>query len=305
VVVQPTISAWNAVTTAIPKAMNAAANAVASTWSNVMNGIRSVVNGVLSSIVGGINGVVGQINGLVNAYNNLPGSPNIPNVPTMRVPVFALGGYVKGPTLALIGEGGEGESVVPDSKRVGFAMNVLRGMTGAAAIPAFAKGGYIAGENPANRGWQSSIGTSAFAGATETRNGMTYTFDPFGTIRLQQAIASASQAKKNASGKGGLSETEKNQIIRSMGGEITPFGGFRMNAPKNAWFTNDSPKSTTSASRTVNVTTSINAQPVAPDMFLVNGDEVRRMALEVAQQAIGQNNAQQRQPSARRRAGVR
>jgi hypothetical protein len=221
------------------------------------------------------------------------------------VPAFAMGAYVKGPTLALIGEGGEGESVVPDSKRVGFAMNVLRGMSGAAAIPAFAKGGYIAGENPANRGWQSSIGTSAFAGATETRNGMTYTFDPFGTIRLQQAIASASQAKKNAAGKRGLSEIEKNQIIRSMGGEITSFGGFRMNAPKNAWFTNDSPRSTTSASRTAKVEVEMKAQTVAPDMFLVNGSEVRRMALEVAQQAIGQNNAQQRQPGARRRQGVR
>jgi hypothetical protein len=148
VVVQPIISAWNAVTTAIPKAMNTAANAVASTWSKVMNGIRSVVNGVLSSIVGGINSVVGKINKLINAYNNLPGSPNIPNVPTMGVPAFALGGYVKGPTLALIGEGGEGESVVPDSKRLGFAMNVLGGMTGSAAVPKFANGGYVSGGTP-------------------------------------------------------------------------------------------------------------------------------------------------------------
>jgi hypothetical protein len=32
------------------------------------------------------------------------------------IPAFAEGGHVSGPTLALIGEGGEGESVIPDSK---------------------------------------------------------------------------------------------------------------------------------------------------------------------------------------------
>jgi hypothetical protein len=66
-----------------------------------------------------------------------------------------------------------------------------------------------------------------------------------------------------------------------------------------------SPTSVMAAPREVRVNVPIKAQEVAPDMFLVNGSEVRRMALEVAQQAIAANNAKQRQPSAKRLMGVR
>ena len=54
---------------------------------------------------------------------------------------FARGGVVKGPTLGLIGEGGEPEYIIPQSKAAGFAMNFLSGKRGASAIPGFAEGG--------------------------------------------------------------------------------------------------------------------------------------------------------------------
>jgi DNA-binding phage protein len=298
VVVQPIISAWNAVTTAIPNAMNTAANAVASTWSNVMNGIRSIVNGVLSSIVGGINSVVGQINNLINAYNNLPGSPNIPNVPTMGVPAFALGGYVKGPTLALIGEGGEGESVVPDSKRLGFAMNVLRGMSGAAAIPAFANGGYVVGSEGMYR--------SGLVSERQFINNIGRSSGPkTGLMKeYERRVAQAAQDITDPL----ILSVKKNSIATDLG--LTPAVGttpmLGLYAPSRYdWVGRSSPTSVMAAPREVRVNVPIKAQEVAPDMFLVNGSEVRRMALEVAQQAIAANNAKQRQPSAKRLMGVR
>jgi tape measure domain-containing protein len=57
---------------------------------------------------------------------------------------FAKGGVVTGPTLGLIGEGGESEYIIPQSKAAGFAMNYLGGKRGAGAIPGFAEGGYVA-----------------------------------------------------------------------------------------------------------------------------------------------------------------
>ena len=51
------------------------------------------------------------------------------------VPAYAYGGFVSKPTYALIGEGGQGEYIVPQSKAAGFAANYLSGSRGAAAIP--------------------------------------------------------------------------------------------------------------------------------------------------------------------------
>ena len=56
---------------------------------------------------------------------------------------FARGGVVKGPTLGMIGEGGEPEYIIPASKAAGFAANYISGKRGAGAIPGFAEGGYV------------------------------------------------------------------------------------------------------------------------------------------------------------------
>jgi len=60
---------------------------------------------------------------------------------------FAQGGMVTKPTLGLIGEGGQPEYIVPESKAQNFAMNYLMGARGAAAIPRFAEGGYTGNAN--------------------------------------------------------------------------------------------------------------------------------------------------------------
>lgn len=52
----------------------------------------------------------------------------------MRIPQYAQGGFVTRRTLAEIGEGGEPEYVVPQSKAKGFANNILRGVVGGAAL---------------------------------------------------------------------------------------------------------------------------------------------------------------------------
>lgn len=47
---------------------------------------------------------------------------------------FAKGGYAAQPTLAMVGDGGEGEYLIPESKAAAFAMNYLSGSRGAGAV---------------------------------------------------------------------------------------------------------------------------------------------------------------------------
>jgi len=88
---------------------------------------------------------------------------------------FAKGGMVNKPTLGLIGEGGEPEYIVPESKAKNFAMNYLMGARGAAAIPKFAEGGY-AGPGSAN--------VSIQTGPVMQMNGANYVT----TAQMQQAV---------------------------------------------------------------------------------------------------------------------
>ncbi len=66
------------------------------------------------------------------------------------VPYFAEGGYVTGPTPALIGEAGESEYVIPESKMAGAMQRYSAGATGSAVLdgPATASGGVAVADAP-------------------------------------------------------------------------------------------------------------------------------------------------------------
>ena len=102
-------------------------------WNNVVNTIKNAIRGVLQFIANALNGIARNVNALIGTFNKLPG-PDIPYVPTLNVPQFADGGVVRRPTLAMVGEGGQPEYIVPQSKAANFASNYLGGMRGNAAI---------------------------------------------------------------------------------------------------------------------------------------------------------------------------
>jgi hypothetical protein len=64
-----------------------------------------------------------------------PGRARAGSILASLMPRFAAGGYVTGPTAAIVGEGGESEYIVPQSKASAFAANWMAGRRGAAAIP--------------------------------------------------------------------------------------------------------------------------------------------------------------------------
>lgn len=115
--------------------------------------IKGALNGILRGIFNSVNGAINNINSLINRANALSAKvrgPQLPTLPTVSVPQFAKGGVVSGPTLAMVGEGGEPEYIIPQSKMARASMNYLNGARGGTVIPAFANGGIVGGNAQIN-----------------------------------------------------------------------------------------------------------------------------------------------------------
>ena len=109
-------------------------------FSTIAGTIQNVFRGVLQWIASRINSVGGMVNQLITRFNALPG-PDIALVPTLTVPAFAQGGTVSRPTLAMVGEGGEREYIVPESKMAAASARFLSGQRGASVIPSSGSSG--------------------------------------------------------------------------------------------------------------------------------------------------------------------
>ncbi len=115
-------------------------SAIGGAFQTVVATIKNVFRSVLQYLADRVNFAAGLINVLIRAFNRLP-APDIPLVPTLSVPAFAQGGVVNRPTLAMVGEGGEREYVVPESKMAAASSNYLAGARGGAVLAGAASGG--------------------------------------------------------------------------------------------------------------------------------------------------------------------
>jgi hypothetical protein len=152
-VTTPISNAWTAMVEFLPKALSTAAATIESVFTGVGTAIKAVLNGVLRGVFNAVNGAIGNINRLIIAANNISAKvrgPQLPTLPTLSVPAFAKGGVVNGPTLAMVGEGGESEYIIPASKMAAASANYLNGARGGAVIPAFANGGFVGGNAQIN-----------------------------------------------------------------------------------------------------------------------------------------------------------
>ena len=126
-------------------AFSAIGAAIRAPFEAVVGFIKGIINNVLSFVGNAINAAIGRINSLIQGVNRISskvGIPAIPTIPNVSIPKFAKGGMVNGAQLAMVGEAGP-EYIVPAGKAQGFAQNILAGIRGPAAIPAFAEGGYV------------------------------------------------------------------------------------------------------------------------------------------------------------------
>jgi hypothetical protein len=145
-VVQPISDAFNGLVQKISSTFQSVTQAITAPFEAAFQTVRGIVNSILNGIGNAVRGVVQAINNVIAGFNRVSASlklPQIPLLPQPNIPQFAEGGVVSGPTLAMVGEGGEPEYIVPQSKASGFAANWMAGQRGAAAIPAFANGGMV------------------------------------------------------------------------------------------------------------------------------------------------------------------
>ncbi len=115
-------------------------SAIGKAFEAVVGTIKNVFRSVLQYLADRVNFAAGLINVLIRSYNRLP-APDIPVIPSLAVPAFAQGGVVDRPTLAMVGEGGEREYVVPESKMAAASSNFLAGARGGAVLAGAASGG--------------------------------------------------------------------------------------------------------------------------------------------------------------------
>ena len=145
-IVQPIGAAFTGLVQMIANTFKAVTQAITAPFEAAFTIVRGIVNQILNAIGGAIVSVINAINGIIRNVNSISARlklPQIPELPIPEIPRFADGGVVSGPTLAMVGEGGEPEYIVPQSKASGFASNWMAGQRGAAAIPGFAKGGVV------------------------------------------------------------------------------------------------------------------------------------------------------------------
>jgi TP901 family phage tail tape measure protein len=150
---KPISNFWKNLWDGTVKLARSAVEAVKSVFISMGAVIKGAFNGILRNIFNSINGAISNINVLINRANALSAKvrgPQLPTLPTLSVPQFAKGGVVSGPTLAMVGEGGEPEYIIPQSKMARASMNYLNGARGGAVIPAFANGGYVGGNAQIN-----------------------------------------------------------------------------------------------------------------------------------------------------------
>jgi phage-related protein len=115
-------------------------SAISGAFNGVVSTIKSVFRGVLQFLANQVNKAAGLVNVLIAAFNRLP-APDIPLIPKLTVPEFAQGGTVSRPTLAMVGEGGEREYIVPESKMARASANFLAGARGDAVLAGGGGGG--------------------------------------------------------------------------------------------------------------------------------------------------------------------
>ena len=130
------IAAWNIVTGAVSAGwagltalFTSATQPIKDLWSGLWTQIGGIVTsvweGIKTTIFGAINEIITKVNRVIESINSVAKKGGdalgikVPSFP--KIPMLAEGGIVTRPTLAMIGEGGESEAVIPLSKLGSFA----------------------------------------------------------------------------------------------------------------------------------------------------------------------------------------
>jgi len=112
-IVQGVVNFTKPIVDAFTGVWNAVKGATESVFTAISETIKSIISAAVNFVIDKINGAIASINSMVQSGANIAGvdAPQLPKIPRL-----AEGGIVNKPTLAMIGEGGESEAVIPLSK---------------------------------------------------------------------------------------------------------------------------------------------------------------------------------------------
>ena len=118
------------------------------TFVGIWESLKGVVRGVMTAIVKGINSVISGVNGFIantpaKALETVGLKIKIPTIP---LPQFAKGGTVTSPTLAVVGEGGSAETIIPHTNTARS-----RSLLNTAAAGVYGAGASVSGGNTDSR----------------------------------------------------------------------------------------------------------------------------------------------------------
>jgi TP901 family phage tail tape measure protein len=133
----PIAAAWEAVVGVIGAALNRAVTSVQSAYQAIAGAITGAFRGIVGTVGNVINSIIGALNQLIRAVNTVRsavGLSSFREIPYVSIPSFAEGGVVRQATLAVVGEGGEDEYIIPASKMAAAAQNYLDGRRGESVL---------------------------------------------------------------------------------------------------------------------------------------------------------------------------
>ena len=139
--VQPILGFFRGLYDGVISVFSKIGEVVGKIFTGVVNTVKAAFRSVLQYLADQINRAGDLVNQLITAFNRIPRVPDIPLVPKLTIPKFAQGGVVDRPTVAMVGEGGEREYIVPESKMRAASSSYLAGARGGAVLAGAAPSG--------------------------------------------------------------------------------------------------------------------------------------------------------------------
>jgi SLT domain-containing protein len=129
-ITQPLVNAWNGAIDLIKRALR---------------GLLSFAAGIINSMISAVNRVLQDINNKLAFAERISArfGTRLGRVGLMQqvaVPAFANGGYVTGPTLGMVGEGGQPEYIIPANRMASASSAYLSGARGSSVLAAGGSG---------------------------------------------------------------------------------------------------------------------------------------------------------------------
>lgn len=92
-------------------------NVFAGNWAAAWENVKSIFSNAWSAMKGiahaALTAILSPVNAIIGGINKVAGAVGAATIPTLEIPQFASGATVSRPTLAVVGEGRDPETIVP------------------------------------------------------------------------------------------------------------------------------------------------------------------------------------------------